>query len=155
PYTARNAKIQSASPGTLVMSEKMKLGVNGAGGRMGQRIVALAHTDPLLVVAGAYEAAQSPCVGEDAGELAAVGTIGVPIQPQVGDRVDVVIDFSTPSGAVAIAKTCADRQIPLVVATTGLEGAVRESVLSAAQVTPVLISPSMSLAVNLTMKLVR
>ena len=40
-------------------------------------------------------------------------------------------------------------------ATTGLEGASRESVLSASQVTPVLISPSMSLAVNLTMKLVR
>jgi 4-hydroxy-tetrahydrodipicolinate reductase len=41
------------------------------------------------------------------------------------------------------------------VATTGLEGANRESVLAAAQVTPVLISPSMSLAVNLAMKLVR
>ena len=36
-----------------IMSEKFKLGVNGAGGRMGQRIVALAHVDPLLVVAGA------------------------------------------------------------------------------------------------------
>src|SRR5262245_3548243 len=129
------------------MSEKFKLGVNGAGGRMGQRIVALAHTDPLLTIAGAYEAAQSPCVGKDAGELAGVGKIGVPIQASLGERVEVVIDFSTPAGAVAIAKTCAERQIPLVVATTGLEGASRESVLSAAQVTPVLISPSMSLAV--------
>jgi 4-hydroxy-tetrahydrodipicolinate reductase len=137
------------------MSEKFKLGVNGAGGRMGQRIVALAHQDPGLVVVGAYESPQSPHVGKDAGELAGIGKIGVPIQAQVGDRVDVVIDFSTPAGAAAIAKVCADRQIPLVVATTGLEGTNRETVLSAAQVTPVLISPSMSLAVNLTMKLVR
>ena len=137
------------------MSEKFKLGVNGAGGRMGQRIVALAHHDPLLVVAGAYESPQSPHVGKDAGELAGIGKIGVPIQPLIGERVDVVIDFSTPAGAAAIAKECAERQIPLVVATTGLEGVNRESVLSAAQVTPVLISPSMSLAVNLTMKLVR
>lgn len=137
------------------MSETFKLGVNGAGGRMGQRIVALAHADPKLVVSAALEAPGSPHLGKDAGELAGVGKIGVPIVAALGDRVDVIIDFSIPAGAVAAAKLCADRQIPLVVATTGLEGANRETVLSAAQVTPVLISPSMSLAVNLTMKLVR
>jgi 4-hydroxy-tetrahydrodipicolinate reductase len=137
------------------MSERIKLGVNGAGGRMGQRIVALAHNDPLLVVAGAYEAAASPHLGKDAGELAGIGKISVPIGKIVGERVDVVIDFSTPAGAAAIAETCDERQIPLVVATTGLEGKNRESVLSASKATPVLISPSMSLAVNLTMKLVR
>jgi 4-hydroxy-tetrahydrodipicolinate reductase len=137
------------------MSERFKLGVNGAGGRMGQRIVALAHNDRLLIVGGAYEAAASPQLGKDAGELAGVGRIGVPIESSVGERVDVVIDFSTPAGAAAIAETCGERQIPLVVATTGLEGKNRETVLSASQMTAVLISPSMSLAVNLTMKLVR
>src|SRR5579872_201570 len=129
-----------------MLIEKIKLGVNGAGGRMGQRIVALAHADPLLTVAAAFEAPQSPHIGKDAGELAGIGKIGVPIQVDLGERVDVVIDFSTPAGAVAIAKVCADRQIPLVVATTGLEGASRESVLSASQMTPVLVSPSMSVA---------
>ena len=137
------------------MSEKFKLGVNGAGGRMGQRIVALAHSDAALSVAGAYEAASSPQLGKEAGELAGIGKIGVSIDKIVGDRVDVIIDFSTPAGAAAIAEVCGERQIPLVVATTGLEGKTRETVLSASQVTPVLISPSMSLAVNLTMKLVR
>lgn len=137
------------------MSDKFTLGVNGAGGRMGQRIVALAHADPKLVVTAALEGPGSPHLGKDAGELAGIGKIGVPITAVLGERVDVMIDFSIPAGAVAAAKVCAERQIPLVVATTGLEGANRESVLSAAQVTPVLISPSMSLAVNLTMKLVR
>ena len=137
------------------MTENIKLAVNGAGGRMGQRIVALAHADPLLAVAAALEAPGSPHLGKDAGELAGIGKLGVPIETALGERVDVVIDFSTPAGAVAIALACADRQIPLVVATTGLEGAARESVLAAAQVTPLLMSPSMSLAVNLTMKLVR
>jgi 4-hydroxy-tetrahydrodipicolinate reductase len=122
---------------------------------MGQRIVALAHKDPQLAVVTALEAAGSPHLGKDAGELAGIGKIAVPIVSSIGERVDVVIDFSTPAGASAIAQVCAERQIPLVVATTGLEGTHREAVLSAAQVTPVLISPSMSLAVNLTMKLVR
>lgn len=137
------------------MSDKIKLGVNGAGGRMGQRIVALAHADPTFAVSAALEGAGSPHLGKDAGELAGVGKIGVPLTAVLGDRVDVIIDFSIPAGAVAAAKVCAERKIPLVVATTGLEGVNRDSVLSAAQVTPVLISPSMSLAVNLTMKLVR
>jgi 4-hydroxy-tetrahydrodipicolinate reductase len=137
------------------MSDKLKLGVNGAGGRMGQRIVALAHVDPRLEVAAALEAPTSPHIGKDAGELSGVGKNGVPIHTVLGRRVDVIIDFSTPAGAVAVAQLCADRQIPLVLATTGLEGAGRESVLAAAQFTAVLMSPSMSLAVNLTMKLVR
>jgi len=137
------------------MTDKFTLGVNGAGGRMGQRIVALAHKDPQLVVATALEFSGSPHIGKDAGELAGIGKNGVPIVAALGDRVDVVIDFSTPAGAAAIAQVCGERQIPLVVATTGLEGKARETVLSAAQVTAVLMSPSMSLAVNLTMKLVR
>ncbi|MFN0054462.1 MAG: 4-hydroxy-tetrahydrodipicolinate reductase [Planctomycetales bacterium] len=137
------------------MTEKFRLGVNGGAGRMGQRVVALAHKDAQFVVAAALEPANSPHLGRDAGELAGIGPIGVPIQSELGGRVDVVIDFSTPAGAVAIAQICAERVIPLVVATTGLEGEHRHQVLAASQVTPVLISPSMSLAVNLTMKLVR
>jgi 4-hydroxy-tetrahydrodipicolinate reductase len=137
------------------MSDSFKLAVNGAAGRMGQRVVALAHRDPALTVVAALEPASSPFLGRDAGELAGIGSIGVPIASELGSRVDVVIDFSVPAGAEAIARTCADRVIPLVVATTGLEGKVRDNVLAASQVTPLLISPSMSLAVNLTMKLVR
>jgi 4-hydroxy-tetrahydrodipicolinate reductase len=137
------------------MAERIRLGVNGAAGRMGQRIVALAHQDAVLSVAAAYEAPGSPHVGTDAGELAGIGNIGVPIQSEVSERVDVIIDFSVPAGAVSIAQVCAERAIPLVLATTGLQGEQRNQVLAAAQTTPLLISPSMSLAVNLLMKLVR
>jgi len=137
------------------MAERIRLGVNGAAGRMGQRIVALAHKDAVLSVAAAYEAPGSPHEGTDAGELAGIGNIGVPIQSEVSERVDVIIDFSVPAGAVNIARVCAERAIPLVLATTGLQGEQRNQVLAAAQTTPLLISPSMSLAVNLLMKLVR
>lgn len=137
------------------MTERFRLGVNGAGGRMGQRIVALAAKDPALQVVAALEAASSPHVGKDAGELAGIGKIGVPIAATLADRVDVVIDFSTPAGCLAVSKICGERVIPLVVATTGLHGADRDTVISASQTTPLLISPSMSVAVNLTMRLVR
>ncbi|MGQ0636904.1 MAG: 4-hydroxy-tetrahydrodipicolinate reductase [Planctomycetaceae bacterium] len=137
------------------MSDKFTLAVNGAAGRMGQRVLALAHKDPQFAIAAALEAAGCPQLGADAGAVCGFGPIGVPISAELSRRVDVVIDFSTPQGAVAVARICAERQIPLVVATTGLEGREREEVLAASQVTAVLISPSMSLAVNVAMKLVR
>ncbi|MCL4117529.1 UNVERIFIED_CONTAM: hypothetical protein GTU68_013201 [Idotea baltica] len=122
---------------------------------MGQRIVALSHADDQLTVAAAIDSAASPVLGRDAGEISAVGPIGVPITSEIGDKVDVVIDFSTPDGLVRIAEVCGERGIPLVAATTGLTDAQRDVVLTAAQTTAVVMAPSMSLAVNLTMNLVR
>jgi len=136
------------------MADILKLGVNGAAGRMGQRVVALASADKDLKVAAAYEWSGSNKLGHDAGELAGVGTLHAPVASEIGEHVDVVIDFSTPDGCMHILKQCAERAIPLVVATTGLTAAQKEAVEEAAQVTPILMAPSMSLAVNIAMKLV-
>ncbi len=137
------------------MAEKLRLGVNGAGGRMGQRIVALASKDPDLIVTAALDSPSSPALGKDAGELAGIGKIGVPISSALEHKVDVIIDFSVPAGAVSAAKLCGERVIPLVVATTGMSPEQREAILSVSHITPLLIAPSMSLAVNVAMKLVR
>jgi 4-hydroxy-tetrahydrodipicolinate reductase len=135
--------------------ESIQVAVNGAAGRMGQRIIALAHNDPQLQVIVALESAGHPLRGRDAGEIAGIGAISVRLETELSERPDVVIDFSTPEGAVSIANLCAERQIALVAATTGLSPQQREAVLSAAQTTAVVMAPSMSLAVNLVMKLVR
>ena len=45
------------------MTEKIKVGINGACGRMGQRIVTLTHADPELDVFLALESSQSPQLG--------------------------------------------------------------------------------------------
>ncbi len=137
------------------MTEKLRLGVNGAGGRMGQRIVALASQDPDLIVTAALENTGSPALGKDAGELAGIGKIGVLISSELEQTVDVIIDFSVPVGAVSAAKLCGERVIPLVVATTGMSSEQREAILSVSHITPLLLAPSMSLAVNVAMKLVR
>ncbi len=65
----------------------------------------------------------------------------------------MVIDFSVPAAAEKIIEVCRQKRIPLVVATTGLDEAQLEKLRAAAQEIPLLWSPSMSLAVNLTMKL--
>lgn len=136
------------------MSDILRIAIHGAAGRMGQRLIALAHVDPALQVAAALEHSGSPLLGTDAGEHAGVGNIGIPISAELQDRVDAVIDFSVPAAAVQMAAVCAQRRIPLVEATTGLSPQQKEQVLSAAQETAVVFSPSMSMAVNLAMKLV-
>jgi 4-hydroxy-tetrahydrodipicolinate reductase len=122
---------------------------------MGQRITALVSADPELILAAALEAEGNPALGRDAGEVAGIGSVGVPITPELGARVDVVIDFSMPEGLAKIAEICGERGIALVAATTGLSKEQHAIVTTAAQSAPIVMAPNMSLAVNLTMKLVR
>lgn len=136
------------------MSDVLKIGVNGAAGRMGQRVVALASADKGLNIAAAYESASSSKLGLDAGELAGVGKLGAIVSSDIVEHMDVIIDFSTPEGCMTILKQCAARGIPLVVATTGLTPHQKKLVEEASQTTPILMAPSMSLAVNIAMKLV-
>ncbi len=120
---------------------------------MGQRLVALAAADREVVIVAAIESREHPRLGEDAGVVAGVKALGVPIQADLDAAADVVIDFSVPAAAETIIEVCRQRRIPLVVATTGLDEAQMDRLRAASQETPLLWSPSMSLAVNLTMRL--
>ncbi len=55
----------------------VKVIIAGAAGRMGQRIAAMLETHPGLTYAAAFEAAGSPAIGKDAGELSGIGRNGV------------------------------------------------------------------------------
>jgi 4-hydroxy-tetrahydrodipicolinate reductase len=120
---------------------------------MGQRLIALMAADQDLTLAAAIDSPQHPRQGEDAGLVAGVGPFGVPISACLDAKVDAVIDFSVPAAAEMIVETCRQKKIPLVLATTGLNEAQIKKIHEAAQEIPLLWSPSMSLAVNLTMKL--
>jgi 4-hydroxy-tetrahydrodipicolinate reductase len=120
---------------------------------MGQRLVALATADDDLQVAAGLEFARHPRLGDDAGLVAGVGALGVPLTASLETPVDVVIDFSTPGGTMAIAEVCLARRLPLVLATTGLDPNQQQRIYEASRQVPILWAPSMSLAVNLAMKL--
>ncbi len=120
---------------------------------MGQRVIACALADPALQVVAALEYAKHPRLGEDAGTIAGVKSLGVTLSEQLSVDADVLIDFSTPAGAERATMLCLERKLPLVMATTGLEAAAQTKLRDAASSIPLVWSPSMSLAVNLTMKL--
>ncbi|MBX9788489.1 MAG: 4-hydroxy-tetrahydrodipicolinate reductase [Pirellulales bacterium] len=132
---------------------RTRIAIHGAGGRMGQRLVALATADPQLELVAALEHDAHPQLGRDAGLLAGCGETGVLLAAALTAPVDVVIDFSVPKAALKIVGACVERKIPLVLATTGFESAEREQIAAAARQIALLWSPNMSLAVNLTMQL--
>jgi 4-hydroxy-tetrahydrodipicolinate reductase len=133
----------------------LNIAIHGAAGRMGQRLIALASADPDLTIVAAIDSPQHPRLGEDAGLVAGVKPLGVPLSASLDVPVDVVIDFSVSAAAAKIIDICHVKRIPLVVATTGLDWLQMEKLQVAARDIPLLWSPSMSMAVNLAMKLTK
>lgn len=131
----------------------IRIAINGAAGRMGQRLLALASADAELEVAGAIEHAAHPKLGADAGTIAGVGPIGIQLTSTFQSPPDVAVDFSVPKATASILDACLEKKVPLVVATTGLPDELQQRIRQAAAKIPLLWAPSMSLAVNLGMKL--
>jgi 4-hydroxy-tetrahydrodipicolinate reductase len=136
---------------------KTIVGINGACGRMGQRIAQLAYEDRELTLGAALETPGHPQQGRDYGEILGLGKSGVLVSSflPIEQRLNVLIDFSMAEGTMAVLPLCVDRRIPLVVATTGHTAGQKKEIESAANWTAILMAPNMSLAVNVLMKLAR
>ena len=132
----------------------LKLAISGAAGRMGNRLIALGSEDNSFTIVGAIEASGHPKIGTDAGLASGISELGVSFSDQYPSELDVVIDFSHPPGAQAAVDYCLASKKPLVMATTGLENKTINSINQAGHEIPIVWAPSMSLAVNLSMKLV-
>ncbi|HZP37449.1 MAG TPA: 4-hydroxy-tetrahydrodipicolinate reductase [Methylomirabilota bacterium] len=129
--------------------------VAGAAGRMGSRLVALLQQETGLRLVGALEAPGHPALGRDAGESAGVGRLGIPI----GDDVDAVlgkdrilIEFSVPEASLAHARQVARHGGRAVIGTTGFTAAQREELARIGGSIPLLVSPNMSVGVNVAFK---
>jgi 4-hydroxy-tetrahydrodipicolinate reductase len=103
----------------------VRLGIAGIRGRMGREIAALAAGDSGFVVAGGLSRhARSGSIDAEIGPVFAEASDLLP-------EIDVLIDFTAPSGAVNHARACAAAGVPMVSGTTGLD-AEQTAVLRAA-----------------------
>lgn len=130
----------------------------GAAGRMGRRLVALVHEDPNLQVTGAVERADSGFLGEDAGELAGVGTIGIAVSadlPGLLAGADVAISFvNDPAATIEQASVCAAAGTALVVGTTGLTEDQDRAFRAEARGIPVVKASNFSVGITTMLSLV-
>jgi 4-hydroxy-tetrahydrodipicolinate reductase len=133
----------------------VELVVAGAAGRMGGRIVALARDAGDFRVTGAFERPGHPAVGQDAGEVAGGGRLGVPIaadpEPLLATG-RVLVEFTAPEPTLEHLRLAAARGAGAVVGTTGLQTAQVDEIRGLAGRVPIMLSPNMSVGVNLALR---
>jgi 4-hydroxy-tetrahydrodipicolinate reductase len=134
----------------------LKVLVNGADGRMGRTVVKAVYDDADLQFVGGVSITN---IGEDAGELAGVGKLGLPIKGDLGSAIDelkpdVVVDFTAPRAIFGNAKTVIEHNTNMVVGTTGLTPDQRAELgaMADAHKTCLFIAPNFSIGAVLMMK---
>ncbi len=133
----------------------IKVVVAGAAGRMGGRLVALLKESAALTLSGAVESKGHVAVGEDAGDMAGCGRMGIPIRDDLGalmDKGEVVIDFSMPVATLEHLQIVARHRRAMVIGTTGFTAAEIAELRALAKTIPCVFSPNMSVGVNLLFK---
>ena len=116
-----------------------RIAVNGAAGRMGQRILALADESGEFEITGRFDRAAAPGV--------------TPIGSASLSGKGALIDFSSPEGTRLAGEAAAKAGWGLVVGTTGLEAPEMDALKKTAQKTAVVVSSNMSVGVNLVVEL--
>jgi 4-hydroxy-tetrahydrodipicolinate reductase len=137
---------------------KMKIAVTGAAGRMGRELIRAVHGRDDCVLAGAIEQRGSIALGQDAGLLAGLGRLSVPITDDALElfaKVDAVLDFTVPMASVEFAGLAANARIVHVLGSTGLGADDDRKIAAAARHATIIRSGNMSLGVNLLTALAR
>jgi 4-hydroxy-tetrahydrodipicolinate reductase len=122
---------------------------------MGRRLIALAAADADIAVVGAMESSGHHETGRDAGDLAGLGPIGVPISDEPPDSFDVLLEFSIAAATQKWVDICYERRRPIVIGTTGHDERQVAGFGAASKVIPVLRAANMSVGVNVLLRLVR
>ena len=140
----------------MTSASAVRVAVAGAAGRMGRMLVAaIARADDLLLT-GAVDHPDAPEQGTDAGELAGLGHLGVPIVGDVAELADfdVLVDFSVATATLDKLDFCTSNGKAVVIGTTGFEETGLDAIRRAAQTVPIVMAPNMSVGVNVAFKLI-
>ena len=137
------------------MSAAPRIGVLGAGGRMGRILIQAVH-EAGYQLAAAVERPESSLIGADAGELAGIGAVGVKVVGQLQDVLkdcDVVVDFTAPVATQQHLKLCREAGVAIVIGTTGMDDEQKAFLNESATQTPVVYAANYSVGVNVSIKL--
>lgn len=133
----------------------MKIGICGAGGRMGAAILNI-MAEKGHVPAAAFDGSGSRFLSKSTSEIVAAGNEHCSVSLINSDdikKTEGIIDFSSPAATFKLIELMAPLGIPLVIGTTGFTEAEIKKLEAASVDMPILFSPNMSLAVNLLFKL--
>ena len=119
--------------------------MHGCNGHMGRVITdIIKNTEGIELVAGVDKYTKVP---NDYPVFESIGACDV--------EADVIIDFSNAAAADELLDYCVEKQVPVVLCTTGLSEEQLEKVEESAKKVAVLKSANMSLGINLLMKILK
>ncbi len=127
----------------------VKLGVTGVFGRMGGRILDLAAKDSGFKLVLALERPGHPRLGEK------ISGLGVVASMDSMKDIDCLIDFSHPEATLEHIESALKFKTAMVIGTTGFSEEQKKVVVNASKNIPVVVSPNMSIGVNLLFSLIR
>jgi 4-hydroxy-tetrahydrodipicolinate reductase len=135
----------------------IKIAIAGAAGRMGKTLIEACSQSDSCELAAATERSDSSLIGSDAGELAGVGKLDVPITATLTDaaKFDVLIDFTHPTITTHHVDFCTENNCQMIIGTTGCDDALLEKIRKASEKIAIVHAPNMSVGVNLCLKLLQ
>lgn len=132
------------------------IAVHGAAGRMGRQLLAAIALREDARVAGAIDAPGQPAVGQDVSLLAPEVPQGISVVDTVtalDPATDSLIDFSLPVATLALIEQLGDKELPMVIGTTGFDSAGLDALQAAARQRPIVFAPSYSIGVTLALSM--
>lgn len=136
--------------------QAIKVGVIGAGGRMGRMLIEAVQDNAQTTLNAAIERQGSSLVGADAGEVAAIGRLEVQIVDDlkaVINDIDVLIDFSLPDATEQNMQICAANKVAMVIGTTGFNAQQEQVLQEASKQIAIVYAGNYSTGINLSLKL--
>lgn len=134
------------------------IAIKGAAGRMGQRIAAVIAETQGTQIAAALEHTASPHLGSDLSTLVSGVAPGIHIGADLLAALsacDVLIDFTTPESTLGDLERYANAGKPLVIGTTGFSTDQRAEIERKLANLAFVLSPNMSIGVNVLFNLVQ
>ncbi len=132
-----------------------RIGIVGAGGRMGRMLIEATLKGDGVVLGGAFDQPDSPAIGRSVGDL-----LGVACDVRVSDdlraglaQIDCLIDFTRSEGTLEHLALCRQAGVAMVIGTTGFDAAGKAAIAEAANEIPVVFAPNMAVGVNLVFRL--
>ena len=134
---------------------QVRIAIAGASGRMGRMLVETTLKSSDLVLVAAFDQADSPFIGKDAGEL--VGApCGVTVTSDVAAglaKADCLIDFTRTEGTLHHLELARTAGCGMVIGTTGFSAEGKAAIAAAAEQIPVVFAPNMAVGMNAVFKL--
>ena len=137
-------------------NKMIKVGVIGAGGRMGRMLIEAIQENAQTMLNAAIEREGSSLVGADAGEVAAIERLDVQIVDDlvsVIKDIEVLIDFSLPDATEQNMQICAEHNVAMVIGTTGFNEQQEKVLQEASKKIAIVYAGNYSTGVNLSLKL--